>query len=313
MNAPVTDLPVQTHNVDAFCSAYRQRQDALSLLKQLNQLAKAVQRHRGMSMALLAGNTVFQGDFTVLQKQFERRLAALEAFAELTGGLLSAREKENLHNAWATIRVDWQRDEVIDNFELHSHFIEQLQGMMASIGKAVERPVSMLVAEAENAPVPTEDAKAYPRLFKQIELVQFITAQIPAMIEQIARIRGLATYAAAKGVCDYHHDRKLRYVIACARTQHEKSRHQAERLETILTGGIPSLPLIKTYELKLMFLMSTVEKDILSGGSIATSSHQVFKLASEIIDVYVKVVEDGLNLLSRWQEEDLEAWLQMVV
>lgn len=313
MNALAMDLSAQTTHVDAFCIAYRQRQDALSLLKQLNQLAKAVQRHRGMSMALLAGNTVFQGDFILLQKQFERRLAALEAFAELTGGLFTARDKENLHNAWATIRVDWQQDEVIDNFELHSHFIEQLHGMMVSIGKAVERPVSMLVAETANSPLPAEDAQAYPRLFKQIELTHFVCAQIPAMIEQIARIRGLATYAAAKGVCDYHHDRKLRYVISCTRAQHEKSRHQAERLETLLAGGIPSLPLIKTYELKLMFLMSTVEKDILSGGTIATTSHQVFKLASEIIDVYVKVVEDGLSLLSRWQEEDLEAWLQMVI
>ena len=187
-------------------------------------------------MALLAGNTVFQGDFILLQKQFERRLASLEAFAKLTGGLLSAREKENLHNAWHTIRVDWQQDDVIDNFELHSHFIEQLHGMMVSVGKTIEQPVSMLIAQAEDSPLPIEDALAYPRLFKQMELLHFISSQVPAMIEQIARIRGLATYAAAKGVCDYHHDRKLRYVISCSRAQHEKLRHQSERLESLLSG-----------------------------------------------------------------------------
>ena len=130
------------------------------------------------------------------------------------------------------------------------------------------------------------------------------------MMEQIARIRGLATYAAAKGECDYHHDRKLRYVISLARAQHEKLRHQAERLEGILGGAISSLLLIKTYELKLMFLLTMVEQDILSGRTITASSHQVFKLASEIIDVYIKVVDDGLALLSRWHEEDMEAWLQ---
>jgi hypothetical protein len=308
MNAPMNALVLE--DFDSFCIAFRQRQDALSLLKQLNQLAKAVQRHRGMSMALLAGNAVFQGDFNLLQKQLERRLASLEAFAKHTGGLLNQRDKDNLHNAWHTIRADWQGDDVIDNFELHSHFIEQLQGMMVSISKGIERPVSAMVAEAANLPMPPEDNHAYPRLFKQIELLNFVSSQVPAMIEQIARIRGLATYAAAKGVCDYHHDRKLRYVISCARAQHEKLRHQSERLETLLLGGIASLPLIKTYELKLMFLLTTVESDILSGGTITTSSHQVFKLASEIIDVYVKVVEDGLALLSRWHEEDLESWLQ---
>lgn len=296
---------------DSFCIAYRERQDALSLMKQLNQLSKAVQRHRGMSMALLAGNLVFQGDFAVLQKQLERRLASLEAFAKRTGGLLGARDEENLHNAWHTIRVDWQGDDVIDNFELHSHFIEQLQGMLISLSKRVERPVSVMVAEAANMTLPVEDTVTYPRLFKQIELLNFVSSQVPSMIEQIARIRGLATYAAAKGECDYHHDRKLRYVISCARAQHEKLRHQSERLESILVGGIASLPLIKTYELKLMFLLTTVESDILSGTTITTSSHQVFKLASEIIDVYIKVVEDGLALLSRWHEDDMETWLQL--
>ena len=44
MNAPATDLSAQAIHVDAFCIAYRQRQDALSLLKQLNQLAKAVMK-----------------------------------------------------------------------------------------------------------------------------------------------------------------------------------------------------------------------------------------------------------------------------
>lgn len=305
-------LSVDVENFETFCTAYRQRQDALSLIKQLNQMAKAVQRHRGMSMALLAGSTLFRGDFDILQYQVERRLMSLEVFAAQTGGLLQERDKDSLHNAWRTIRADWQDDDVIDNFELHSHFIEQLQAMIASLAKMLERPVSVVVAEATGIDLSaTDDENAYPKMFKQIELLNFATRHVPAMVEHIARIRGLSTYAAAKGHCDYHHDRKLRYAISCARSSNEKLRHQAERLEFILEGALPSLTLIKTYELKLMFLLNTVEMDVLSGATISASSHNLFKLATEIIDVYLKVVDEAMDVVGRWHEEDLEAWLRM--
>lgn len=275
-------------------------------------MTKAVQRHRGMSMALLAGSNHFAGDFAVLQKQLERRLASLEVFAAQTGGLLGDRDKENLHSAWQTISADWQNDDVIDNFELHSHFVEQLQAMIVNLSRKLERPVSAAIAEAKDLDLPAEDASSYPKMFKQIELLHFATRQAPEMVEQVARIRGLATYAAAKGECDYHHDRKLRYVISCARSSNEKLRHQADRLEGILGNSLSSLSLVKTYELKLMFLLNTVEMDILSGTTITTTSHQLFKLATEIIDVYLKVVDDSIELINRWHEQDLEVWLQMV-
>lgn len=294
-----------------YCASYRQRQDALSLIRQLNHMAKAVQRHRGMSMAMLAGSTLFQGDFNVLQRQVERRLASLEVFAAQTGGLLLPRDKENLHNAWHTIRADWQGDDVIDNFELHSHFIEQLQGMIAGLARALERPVSVVTAAKAGIELIAEDDKGYPKMFKQIELLNFAARQVPMMVEEVARIRGLATYAAAKGECDYHHDRKLRYAISCARASNEKLRHQAGRLESLLTGAPISLAMIKAYELKLMFLLGTVEMDILSGTTISADSHNLFKLATEIIDVYLKMVEDAMDLIDAWHEEDLECWLSM--
>lgn len=317
MNEQATQLRAPNSGVrfadfEAFCAAYRQRRDALSLIKQLNQMIKAVQRHRGMSMALLAGSSLFQGDFDILQRQVERRLASLEVFAAQTGGLLSLRDKENLHNAWHTIRVDWQGDDVIDNFELHSHFIDQLQIMIAGLAKFLEKPVSVIVAEKANLELPGEDAAAYPKMFKQIELLNFAARQVTTMAEQVGRIRALSTYAAAKGLCDDHHDRKLRYAISTARTSNEKLRHQSERLEHILAGALPSLTMIKTYELKLMFLFNIVEADVLSGAAITTTSHNLFKLATEIIDVYLKVVDEAMDLISRWNDEDLEGWLCLV-
>jgi hypothetical protein len=296
----------QSHQL--YCSKFRSQRDAIVLLRQLHHLSKAVQRHRGMSMALLAGNKMFEGDFAILQRQLERRLATLEVFAAAAGDLLSERDQQNLHNAWATISADWQNDDVIDNFELHSHFIEQLDSMIAVLCKKIERSVSVAMAEDYGEELASTD-RLIPNALKQIELLNFIARQTPEMVEQLARMRGLATYAAAKGECEYHLDRKLRFALQCVRTQHEKLRLQAERMQSVLDGALPSVTFIKTYELKLMFLLNTVEMDVLSGAEITSSSHQLFKLATEIIDVYLKVAEDGFDLISRWHDADIEVWL----
>ncbi len=293
-----------------FCELYRQRQDALNLIKQLIQMIKAVQRHRGMSMALLGGNTLFREEFDRLQLQLERRLMSLQTFAAHTNQLLSERDQENLHSAWVTISRDWQQDSVIDNYELHCHLIEQLLGMLATLAKQLEQPVSALVNNHADVPLVNVDGTSYPNRFRHLEVLHFSTRLMPSVVEQIGRIRALATYAAAIGHCDSHHDGKLRYVIQCTRVNNEKLRHQAKRLEGILEGDIGLLGQLKSYEIKLMFLLTMVETDVLHGGKITTDSNRLFSVATDIIDVYLHVIEDGIQLITRWHEEDIETWLQ---
>lgn len=290
---------------EGFCTRYRQREDVFSLINQINQLIKAVQKHRGVSMGILAGDNSFVAGFEMLQKQLEKRLATLECFAHRTGGLLSTREKENLNLAWMTIRQDWQDDDLSDNFELHTHFIEQLQGMLISLAKQLESPLCPETIGASEAL-----GNGYPKLFKQIELLNFVARQLPDMIEQVAKVRGLSVYAASLGSVDFYNDRKLRFLLQCAREQSDKLRHQAERLNELLRGELRSFQELKNLELKLLFLLNTVEQDVLSGVEITTSSQQYFKLATDIIDIYWRVVNDGLALLRRWHEDDMEDWLK---
>ena len=293
-----------------FCELYRQRQDALNLIKLLIQMIKAVQRHRGMSMALLGGNTLFREEFDRLQLQLERRLMSLQTFAAHTNHLLTERDQENLHSAWVTISRDWQQDSVIDNYELHCHLIEQLLGMLATLAKQLEQPVSTLVNSHPDVAVVNVDGTSYPNRFRHLEVLHFSTRLMPSVVEQIGRIRALSTYAAAIGHCDSHHDGKLRYVIQCTRVNNEKLRHQAKRLEGILENDIGLLGQLKSYEIKLMFLLNMVESDVLHGGKITTDSNRLFSVATDIIDVYLHVIEDGIQLITRWHEEDIENWLQ---
>jgi hypothetical protein len=305
--APAPEYSTDAQAFARFCSLYRQRQDALTLVKQLTQMIKAVQRHRGMSMALLGGNQLFRDDFSRLQQQLERRLRSLQTFASDTE-LLTERDRENLHSAWVTISHDWQQDSVIDNYELHCHLIEQLLAMLATLSKALEQPITSLLFVSGS---PTEaDSLTYPSRFKHLEVLHFTLRQMPAVVEQIGRVRALATYAAAIGHCDSHHDRKLRYVIQNTRVNNEKLRHQSKRLEPILQDDIALLSQLKSYELKLMFLLNMVDMDVLNGTGVNADSNRIFSLATDIIDVYLNVVEDGILLISRWHEDELENWLQ---
>jgi len=296
-----------TEDYDVFCTLFRTREDVLSLVIQINQMIKAVQKHRGVSMGLLAGDNSFVAGFESLQQQLEKRLATLECFARRTGGLLSEREKENLHLAWQTIRQDWQDDDLSDNFELHTHFVEQLLSMLVSLSRQLEKPLLPELAEV----APSDEGVSYPKLFKQIELLQFVARQLPEMIEQIAKVRGLSVYAASLGSVDFYNDRKLRFLLQCAREQSDKLRHQAERINGLLEGKLPSFQELKNLELKLLYLLNTVEQDVLSGMEIKTTSQQFFSLATEIIDVYWAVVNDGLTQLRRWHEEDMEDWFKL--
>jgi hypothetical protein len=278
-------------------------------LKLFNQMIRAVQRHRGMSMALLAGSDLFQGDLADVQRQVQKSLHFIAVFTQDLDPMFVQRDRDNLDNAWNTVRADWQGDDVIDNFELHSHFIEQLHALMNKLIKFLELPLAVDLDKVSDRKESVGAADPYPNRFKHIELLNFAVRQLVIIIEQTARIRGLATYAAAKGDCDLHHDRKLRYAIQCARNSHEKLRHQAERIEGLVGNELPSVKWIKTYELKFSYFLSVVESDILESKPIVVSSHNIFKAASEIIDLYFTIVGEALDVLSVWNDRDLQDWL----
>ncbi len=296
------------HDFDQFSRLFLAREDCLLLVGQLNQLMKAVQRHRGISMGMLAGNTDFQSEFQSLQHQLERRLATLEAFAR-ANQLLSDRDKENLSLAWATIRSNWEGDNLNDNFELHSHFIEQLLAMIASLAKKLEVP---LVAPLEkNSLVPQQGAFTQQRMFQQIEILAFVGKDLPSLIEQVARIRGTAAYSAAINSLEGLDERKVRYWVSSLRSQSEKIRSQAEKLQGEFSELMPGLAQIKQNELHLLQFLNTVESAVFLGKGGREIAHQLFNMATDVIEVYWDVVGEGLSIIQTWHRQDLEAWMRL--
>ncbi len=291
------------------CRQFYDRVVALHLIRQINHLCKAIQQHRGFGLALLAGETRFRTEFQLLQGEIRRRIVALEAFVKQSRNLLSDKDLEKIHSAWVTIECDWQNDAVMENFELHSFFIEQLLALMLQLAKHLERPVVDVLSEHSSDRRTGDTPQAKRRAVHQVGLLVFVCNQMPEMVEQLAKIRGLSTHAASAGSSDDLHDSKIRYLVQCTQLQYDKVRNQAERLTDIVDGGIASLGAVKEYEFKFNFLLNTIEKEILARDNIRMDSRHIFELASEIIDKFLIVVDEGVSLLQRWLDDGLEEWL----
>ena len=307
--APAT---IDSGLIRRFTELFQQRLDALNLIKQLNHMVKAVQRHRGMSMGLLGGNALFREEFTKLQHQIAGRLELFSAFTAGHQPLINQRDRDNLHSAWRTISHDWQEDSVIDNYELHCHLIEQLLAMIASLAKQMEQPLAAILANNNEPAKIYATGAVYPNRLKQLEVLHFSTRLMPSVSEQIGRIRALATYTAALGYCDADYATKLRYAIQCTRVNNEKLRNQTKRMEPMLEKDSPLLSQLKSYEIKLTFLLNMIEQDILTEGKITADSNRLFELATDIIDMYLNSVDEGTALIERWHNDEIENWIAAI-
>lgn len=299
---------VQSH----LCAIFSRRELTLSLISQLHHIVKAVQRHRGISMGLLAGNKVFEKEFQQLQKQLHKRIDVFEAFAAQSQNVIPTRDLENIKFAWQTICHGWQDDRLNDNFELHSHCIEQILVLTQALASTIESPLAsgLPKAVAEGELQAGNDDADYPKNMKKIEILDFVCTQLPQMIEFMAKIRGVSTYCAALGDTDANLGRKLAYFIDCARSRNEKIRHCSSRLDTLSQGRFHSLGAINELETKFVYLLSLVQSSVLSEPRERASASQLFELATSIIDAYWRIVEEGLYVVRLIHTDELEDWMR---
>lgn len=288
-------LMEQRSQVDAVTARYRERHAALTLMRQFNRLINSIQQHRGVSLAHLAGDGLFTEDMNQVQTQVNRRLLALRHTCSEFDRLVPDAEQRNVRHGWRTVCHDWEGDALLENFEYHSFLIEQLLQLMTGLARQFQK-----LHWEEVLPEGTEFVDS---------VLPLVSRQVPELVEQLARIRGLATHAAVVGECDEEHDKKLRYWLQCADQQNRELVLQIDNMDAQLKGGWKSLQELKNYELKLAFFLNTIKRDILHGDCNKADARQLFSLGSEIIQAYVEGIDGGIHLLRDQLEKELEAWL----
>ncbi len=146
-------------------------------------------------------------------------------------------------------------------------------------------------------------------LLHHCEIVYFTTQALPSVIEHIGRVRALATYAAASGRFDDQYASKLRFAIQCLHDENKVFLSHVKELESRLGKDFSPLMHLKSYDVKLKFLLKLIESDILTKHSSATDGHHLYTLSTEIMNRYFSTVGKGVGLIAQWHDIDMENWL----
>ncbi|MFD2230872.1 hypothetical protein [Alkalimarinus sediminis] len=170
---------LDTHNkkiVDAhyLYQQHRRRLDGINNSKKLLDLMLEIQRHRAASLASLGGDLFFENRIVSIQKTTTRHLATLSRNDEK---LLTEQEIRQLNGEWVTIRSQWQKDSVMQNFLLHSHLIDLILKINSDIS---QRAGHHYLNDQHKA------------------LTLYCLNDLPRLIESTAQARGLATHCAAQ-------------------------------------------------------------------------------------------------------------------
>lgn len=271
--------------------SFKLTQAVVSYIQQLIQLMADVQRHRACSLAILSGNAHFENQVVALQRKVNARLAYLDAVPELTE-IIDVREWENVLAEWKVVGFGWRKDNVLHNFELHSHLIEKILNIVRDSGRWVLKSSNYSETVANR--------------YLAHAVFEFIFAAHLYQIETLGRLRGLATHVASSG-CEEAMRVRLTYLIQCTRQEHEACRTFFAEQPAAVVRNIPALLDVQKNEAAFTAWIDTMQ-NILDGCVVPceSTSTQAFTLATTVIDAKLAANEQILAYLQLAIEEVLE-------
>lgn len=295
-----------------------EQQANFTIIKHLMKLVRPIQRHRGATIALLGGDKRFGENVSELTVHINKMIYMLNAINEKQNKVISQEEVEQIIYAWATISKDWENDNIIENFEFHSHLIEHLLRIISNYSqRMVDWPKDLLKTHLSTQANGGAGMKMQPAQategkelvvgetisgYREKELlgayngllVQLVYCDLVSIAETIAKLRGLGTHAVVEGTCDSQKRIRIKYLIQEFRFKREELDVLLGKLPPNIMKEIPSLKELKVYDIKSDELIKVVNESILMSNPITISSTHFFDLCSDLIDIYFKVVDQGL-------------------
>ena len=259
---------------------------ALTIIRHIFPTVIASQQHRGVTLALLGGDVIYETRVGRLEEEIDNRLTVLKLLNSELSFPVKESEIESIKQEWKNVKT-WPEGPILENFNLHSHFIEQQMNL------------TLRIAENSNLFSPTEIISEVGNYADKNEalLTRAILFELPKLIELIARIRGLATHASVSGSCDTEHHSRLEFLIRELNQKKEQFRVLSKVLYKYMLNDLPSLINLQIQDFKIVQLTLFVEDKILREAHIDRHNKSIFIIATNIISSHTEVVYEGLDYI----------------
>ena len=278
---------------------------SITMIRQLVPLITASQQHRGATLALLEGDEYFSEKVSALQNEIGCRFTTLQLLNQELSEPVPVSDINSLMQEWNTVR-DWSGGTSLENFNLHSHFIEQ---QMKLVWHVAEKTNCFLLAAT---PKDTEQQSVLSHQQELLSgdtlLVQFILLETPELMELLARVRGLTTHACVVGVCDPEHSSWLDYLLKQLNQKKERFRVLSKSLQRYALRDVPALIDLQIQDVRIVQLVQLIENNILYKEKIKIDSHSIFTMATNIINSQTEVVKQGLDFIQNKIHRQLDGW-----
>ena len=278
---------------------------SITVIRQLISLITATQQHRGANLALLEGDSYFSDKVNALQNEIDSRITTLQLLNQELSMPIPIQDIGTLLQEWETVR-DWSGSTALENFNLHSNFIEQQMKLMWHVTEKTN--CFLLAATPKPANPDTSPPQQRELLAGDTLLVQFILLETPELMEILARIRGLATHACVIGVCDSEHSSWLDHLLKQLNLKKERFRALSKSLQRYSLRDVPALIDLQIQDARIVQLIQLVENKILHQDSINIDSHNIFTMVTNIINSQMEVVKQGLDFIQNKIHRQLDGW-----
>ncbi len=256
-----------------------QRQAGLLLIRQLFKLLESIPQHRGMSNAMLQGNSGFKAKCQAHQQKIGRQLQKINHnYPALSSspGYLGVKE------GWHKITENFSSLSAAESFTLHTAVISKLLDLISDTGR--------------ESKLDSSDGKQLRGLLEiGINILPFVT-------EVLGQARGIGTGAATQARLSTQNRSKLGYL-------HQKATLVCDETITILKNKkIDRDTLDFTLcQKSIALFLSTLDREFLTAKKIVIKPDHYFAIASDAIGLSFKQLNSLTKQLSSTLEKEYDS------
>ncbi|WP_298942194.1 nitrate- and nitrite sensing domain-containing protein [uncultured Psychromonas sp.] len=227
----------------------------LDNISHIKLLISAIQTHRGLSSAFLNGDQSKQAMLTTIEQQVNNEIKYLEAQRTLD-------EK----GRWGSFIDHWERLKQHDKARDADNSFKQHTQLIANL-------LYLLEDEAERGYL---NAGSFPTLPN----IGFVWRELVVTTEIIGQSRAIGTGVATSKTCSSVHKIRLSFLQQNMQKTINSTLPKLSSLERF-TGEHKAL--LKVAKLKMEFLSSTIERELISADKISINQDEYFALATDSI------------------------------